>query len=94
MALYEYRCTSCGDTARNFPMATAPDAVPCTGCTGSARRVFGIAGMCHGSSARMRLLDATHRSASEPSVVSTPPPSARRAVPMTSNPLHRKLPRP
>ncbi|MEU9807147.1 hypothetical protein [Mycobacterium sp. NPDC050853] len=75
-------------------MATAPDAVPCARCAGSARRVFGIAGVSRGSSARMRLLDATHRSASEPPVVSAPPPSARRAAPITSNPLHRKLPRP
>ncbi|MGH3723666.1 MAG: FmdB family zinc ribbon protein [Mycobacterium sp.] len=94
MAFYEYRCTSCGDTARNFPMATAPDTVPCTGCTGSSRRVFGIAGVHRGSSARMRLLDATQRSASEPTVVSAPSPRARRPAPTTSNPLHRKLPRP
>lgn len=93
MALYVYRCMSCGDTARSFPMATAPDAVRCPGCSESARRVFGIAGMSRGSSARMRLLDATHRSASEPSVVSALP-HVRCPAPVTSNPLHRKLPRP
>nr|WP_109551607.1 zinc ribbon domain-containing protein [Mycobacteroides franklinii] len=93
MALYAYRCMSCGDTARNFPMATAPDTVPCPGCPEPARRVFGIAGISRGSSARMRLLDATHRSASEPSVVSALP-NVRRSAPVTSNPLHRKLPRP
>lgn len=40
MALYQYRCTSCGDTSCNFPLATAPDAVPCPGCPDSARRVL------------------------------------------------------
>ncbi|WP_109535506.1 FmdB family zinc ribbon protein [Mycobacteroides immunogenum] len=94
MALYQYRCTSCGDTARNFAVATAPNTVPCPGCPEPARRVFGIAGMSRGSSARMRLLDATARSASEPAVVSALPPIMRRSAPVTSNPLHRKLPRP
>ncbi|WP_081346070.1 zinc ribbon domain-containing protein [Mycobacteroides chelonae] len=93
MALYEYRCTSCGSTSRNFPLATAPDSVSCPGCPESARRVFGIAGMSRGASSRMRLLDDTQRSASEPSVVAALP-TARRATPLTSNPLHRKLPRP
>ncbi|CPR93677.1 Zinc ribbon domain protein [Mycobacteroides abscessus subsp. abscessus] len=93
MALYQYRCTSCGDTSCNFPLATAPDAVPCPGCPDSARRVFGIAGVGRGPSSRMDLLDSTHRSASEPRVVSALP-RARRSAPVTSNPLHRKLPRP
>ncbi|ORB54211.1 hypothetical protein BST43_16920 [Mycobacteroides saopaulense] len=93
MALYAYRCVSCGDASRNFPMATAPDEVPCAGCTEPARRVFGIAGMCRGPSSRRDLLDSTHRSASEPRVVSALP-GARRPVTVTSNPLHRKLPRP
>ncbi|MFV8308455.1 zinc ribbon domain-containing protein [Mycobacteroides chelonae] len=93
MALYEYRCTSCGSTSRNFPLATAPDNVPCPGCPESAHRVFGIAGMSRGTSSRMRLLDDTRRSAHEPSAVAAPP-AARRSIPVTSNPLHRKLPRP
>ncbi|WP_134086180.1 FmdB family zinc ribbon protein [Mycobacteroides salmoniphilum] len=93
MALYAYRCTNCGDSSRKFPIAAAPDTVPCPGCPASARRLFGIAGMSRGSSSRMRLLDATHRSASEPPVVSAPP-TLRRSAPVTSNPLHRKLPRP
>ncbi|MGL5444370.1 MAG: hypothetical protein ACRDDJ_18080 [[Mycobacterium] stephanolepidis] len=74
-------------------MATAPDIVPCPGCPESARRVFGIAGMSRGASSRMRVLDDTQRSASEPSVVAALP-SARRSIRVTSNPLHRKLPRP
>lgn len=43
-----------------------------------------------------QLIDSSERSASEPQVVTgaLPSKSRRKSQPYTSNPLHRKLPRP
>lgn len=47
-------------------------------------------------SAAFQLIDATKRSAHEPAVVNSPNPGQRSgpAQKYTSNPLHKKLPRP
>ncbi|WP_242676650.1 zinc ribbon domain-containing protein [Rhodococcus sp. ABRD24] len=76
-------------------MASVPDAAACPDCAAEARRQITASRLGHGASTPMRLLDATARSASEPGVVSGPRPGAARAArPVTTNPLHRKLPRP
>ncbi|WP_405168080.1 zinc ribbon domain-containing protein [Nocardia sp. NBC_01499] len=73
-------------------MAEVPTAAPCPDCASSSKRQFGVAALIRPGSAATRLIDATERTASEPSVVAAPP--RRRSLPVTRNPLHRKLPRP
>ncbi|WAM13259.1 MULTISPECIES: FmdB family zinc ribbon protein [Rhodococcus] len=96
MPLYEFRCAAdCGPFERSFPMADVPGTTRCPRCDRDAVRRVSPPRLGHGSSSAMNLLDRTKRSAHEPDVVTGPPPSTtagRSAV--TSNPLHRRLPRP
>ena len=77
-------------------MADVPDSQGCPQCAADARRSITAPALGTGSTTAMRLLDATNRSASDPAVVSGPLPGGKRVpgTPVTSNPLHRKLPRP
>lgn len=95
MPLYEFRCTGCGPLERSFAMAEVPSSIVCPQCSADSRRVMSTPRLSHASSVAMGLLDATARSAHEPAVVNGSLPGTRRTVtPTTSNPLHRKLPRP
>ncbi|MFI6040630.1 FmdB family zinc ribbon protein [Nocardia sp. NPDC051321] len=92
MPLYWFHCRACGGFDLTFAMADVPVAAPCPDCASNSKRQFGVAALIRPGSAATRLIDATERTASEPSVVAAPPP--RRSVPVTRNPLHHKLPRP
>ncbi|WFR71680.1 zinc ribbon domain-containing protein [Prescottella defluvii] len=93
--LYQFRCDHCGPFDRTFTMATVPDTSACPDCASDARRQVTAPRLGHGASTQMRLLDATARSASEPAVVQGPRRGGgRTAQKVTTNPLHRKLPRP
>ncbi|CEA09187.1 Zinc ribbon domain protein [Arthrobacter saudimassiliensis] len=94
MAVYEYRCPDCTDFDAVFPIGEAADSVPCPTCAGPAGRRISSPFLSRSGSAAYRLIDATKRSADEPAVVSSPGPGTRRPAPVTTNPLHRKLPRP
>ncbi|MDI9917040.1 zinc ribbon domain-containing protein [Rhodococcus sp. IEGM 1379] len=95
MPLYEFRCTGCGPVERSFAMAEVPASIVCSRCNGESRRMVSSPRLSHVSSTAMGLLDSTARSAHEPAAVSGSVPGTRRSpTPMTSNPLHRKLPRP
>ncbi|WP_424808124.1 FmdB family zinc ribbon protein [Rhodococcus sp. 27YEA15] len=95
MPLYEFRCTGCGPAERSFAMADVPSSIRCPGCGLESRRAVSPPRLSHGASAAMGLLDSTARSAHEPAVVRGRLPGAARTItPTTSNPLHRKLPRP
>ncbi|MDN5759269.1 MAG: zinc ribbon domain-containing protein [Tomitella sp.] len=96
MPVYQFRCNRCGPFDSAHPMTAVPDADGCPRCGESARRAITAPALNHAASSATRLLDSTARSASEPAVVSSPPPRGRpaRSTPMTTNPLHRTLPRP
>jgi hypothetical protein len=77
-------------------MHSRPDVVCCPECGGSARRTMAAPHLGSTGGAAMALQDATRATADRPAVVSTPPaatPSLHRR-PVSTNPLHRKLPRP
>lgn len=93
MPSYEFTCRrGCGSFDRSFSMSAVPAVTTCPDCGAASRRRFGGAALVHSGSAATRLLDATARTASEPAVVTAPPPL--RAAPVSRNPLHRQLPRP
>ncbi|NKV83921.1 zinc ribbon domain-containing protein [Rhodococcus hoagii] len=78
-----------------LPDGGRPDSSDCPHCASDGRRQITATRLGRGGSASMRLLDATARSASEPTVVSGPAPGARRTPQkVTTNPLHRKCPAP
>jgi putative FmdB family regulatory protein len=95
MVLYEFACPDCGPVEAFYSMGSAPDNIDCPGCGGRARRQLSAPRLSIASTSAFRLLDATEKSAHEPQVVSgSLPASPRRATPVSTNPLHRKLPRP
>lgn len=73
-------------------MDAIPSEVTCAECAEPARRVFTSAALGRGDSQAMRILDATRSTAENPSVVRSVPGGDRNR-PITTNPLHRKLPR-
>ncbi|GAA4815308.1 FmdB family zinc ribbon protein [Tomitella cavernea] len=96
MPVYEFRCPVCGPFDALHTMAAVPDADLCPACGAASCRSITAPALGRDGSAPMRLLDAAARSASEPAVVSETAPGRRRTAgtPVSTNPLHRRLPRP
>ncbi|MGV0875239.1 FmdB family zinc ribbon protein [Mycolicibacterium sp. XJ879] len=94
MVLYVYRCQTCCSTVEKMhSMLSRPDVVECPQCMGEARRAIASPHLGRAGSTAMALHDATRATADQPAVVTAPPPAPRRQT-ITTNPLHRKLPRP
>ena len=96
MVSYSYRCAGCGEFALQAPMGSAQPVTICPQCASTAKRVY-LAPRISMSPAdpRMRLIDATKKSADEPRVVDAIPGSGvRRPQPFTHDPRHHSLPRP
>ena len=95
MAIYTYSCPVCGSFDLNRPMAESSAPAVCPGCGGAGRRVFGAPALRSLDPGLRTALDAQHRSADQPAVVSSPPPrSARRGQRHSTDPRHALLPRP
>ncbi|WP_294569330.1 zinc ribbon domain-containing protein [uncultured Arthrobacter sp.] len=96
MPIYEYSCSQCAAFEVIRPMEAAADVQACPTCGSEARRKISAPHLSKTGTAAFQLIDSTHRSASEPQVVTGTLPSAnaRRTSPYSSNPLHQKLPRP
>ncbi len=93
MAVYAYRCADHGVHEVSRPIGTAAEREACPECAAPTSRVFTAPRLSSGSASARALLDRTGRSASEPAVVSAPPPS-RRPVRRPTDPRLAKLPRP
>lgn len=96
MPLYEFRCAAGGTFERNFPMGQVPAEVQCPDCGAEARKLLSPPRLSRMNSRAYGVIDATRRSAHEPAIVQGTLPAAgrQRAPSVTTNPLHRKLPRP
>lgn len=96
MALYEFACPGCAPVEAFFPMGAAPDCVECPECGGRAERIISAPRLSIAGTSAFKLIDAAKQSACEPKVVSGSIPGSGRkgAASITTNPLHRKLPRP
>lgn len=94
MPLYSYRCPNCVDFDVLLAMGDAVGSVSCPACGAPSRRRYTAAHLSSSSSGAYRLIEATERSAAEPAVVRSPGGSPGNARGITTNPLHRKLPRP
>ena len=96
MALYEFACAGCPPIEAIYPMGCAPDSIVCPDCGGQADRQISAPRLSIAGTSAFKLIDAAKKSAHEPQVVrgSLPQSARRRVTPTTSNPLHRKLPRP
>ncbi|KDE99535.1 hypothetical protein Y900_011435 [Mycolicibacterium aromaticivorans JS19b1 = JCM 16368] len=95
MPTYQFRCPGgCPDFSAIYPMADVPGQDACPRCAAPARRLFGAPALGVGRTAAMQLQDRTRASAEHPDVVQRLPGAGRRNTPVTTNPLHRRLPRP
>ena len=94
MPTYGYQCSACGAFELVRPMADATEVCACPDCGQAAGRVFGSPGLRSLDPGLRRALDASARSAENPSITSSVPGRSRRATPITRDPRHGKLPRP
>jgi putative FmdB family regulatory protein len=96
MPIYEYRCPQCRVFEVIRPMGGAADFESCPRCEQPARRKMSAPNLSRTGTAAFGLIDSTQHSAWEPRVVTGQLPSSgtQKIQPYTSNPLHKKLPRP
>ncbi|WP_299039416.1 hypothetical protein [uncultured Pseudokineococcus sp.] len=96
MATYQYLCVRDGPFDVSAPIGTASPVLPCPACADEGRRVITAPMLSRGSSPAMAALDRSARSAHEPEVVTSLPPSGRpRPRPATTAPPSlQRLPRP
>ncbi|SEH67259.1 putative regulatory protein, FmdB family [Mycolicibacterium rutilum] len=95
MPLYKFRCAQgCPDFTEQHPISSPPDTAACVQCGQPARRMIGAPALGSGASSAMRLQDTTRATADTPAVVDRIPQRKRPPAPVSTNPLHRKLPRP
>ncbi|WP_261624032.1 FmdB family zinc ribbon protein [Nesterenkonia marinintestina] len=93
MPIYEFSCRRCGRFDASRPMSSVPDALDCPTCAQDSPRVISAVGLSRAGSPAARTIDAAARTASEPPVV-TGAPGRPRSAPVTTDPRHRRLPRP
>nr|WP_176457391.1 MULTISPECIES: zinc ribbon domain-containing protein [unclassified Rhodococcus (in: high G+C Gram-positive bacteria)] len=95
MPTYSFRCAQrCAPVEQRFTMADVPGEVVCPECGGAAARQISSPALGRGNSAAMKAHDASRATADAPAVVSSLPQQGRSTTRTTSNPLHRRLPRP
>jgi len=95
VALYAYRCPGCPEFEASFPMGQAPSSTACPQCAQPAPRRLSVPRLATGSTAARRLVESTQRSAEQPDVVrALPTRGGSRPPTHSTNPLHRRLPRP
>ncbi|WP_396656525.1 FmdB family zinc ribbon protein [Microbacterium sp.] len=95
MPRYDFRCGCSAEFTATYPMSAVPEVADCPRCGERARRRLTAPHLSRTGSAAFGLIDRAARSAHEPEVVSGSLPGRRRrpGTPVTSNPLHAKLPR-
>ncbi|MGF2947359.1 FmdB family zinc ribbon protein [Mycobacterium sp. Lab-001] len=95
MPTYVFRCAQgCPKFTEQHSMTAIPDSADCPLCGCAASRIPAAPMVGIGGTAAVRLHDRTRASADDPDVVASVPPAQRRKVSVTTNPLHRTLPRP
>ena len=75
MAVYEYKCTTCGSFTLQLPIGTAPDRHRCPVCSTPAPRAYSPPMVGRGSSPLSRMWERAEKSWDEPEVVTRVPPS-------------------
>lgn len=95
MPLYSHRCRIHGAFDHIRTMADSATDAQCPVCRAFSPRVFTAPYLNLGDATARRLLDATMATADAPPVVNSLPGSSapRRRQRVTTNPLHRKLPK-
>jgi len=96
---YSYSCVVCGAFDLVRPMAQAGAPATCPECDREGRRVYGAPTLCAMQPVLRRALDAQHRSADAPQVVTSVPSRSSDRRPgrvqrRATDPRQARLPRP
>ncbi|KAB1504090.1 zinc ribbon domain-containing protein [Corynebacterium sp. 320] len=94
MPWYEFSCSEGHVTERPFSIAENKRSIECPTCTLPASRIISAPSTPRSNPVHSALITATKETAHTPDVVSSVPASGnRRPTPVSTNPLHRTLPR-
>lgn len=93
MAIYEYRCRTCGhfDVAR--PMGAAPSTCECVHCGAASARSYSAPLVNRTPRPLAEALTSAEKSRDEPEVVTAIPPARRSAGSRHAHPRVRGLPK-
>lgn len=95
MALYEFVCATCGTFELNRPISGDTASAACPTCSAASGRSWTSPATRLLAPGMRRMLDAQDASRHEPQVVSAVPGRERGSGPrVTTDPRHRRLPRP
>lgn len=94
MPVYDFRCDQGHVHEGVLPITSSERWIVCVQCGGRAQRLISAPGISRIDPGRQRLVESTRASAERPAVVDALPRSGRPAMPVSSDPRHRKLPRP
>lgn len=94
MPTYRFSCTTCGAFDLVRPMCDSGAPATCPSCAGTGRRLFSAPALRALPAALRGALDAQHRSADAPDVVTAPPPPTGRGQRRVTDARQLRLPRP
>ena len=95
MPIYEFKCGGGHLTEHRLPMSSEQREMECPQCGSVAKRMISAPATRGTDSRKAALVEATQKSAYEPTVVNSVPRSGNaRATPVSYDPQHAKLPRP
>jgi putative FmdB family regulatory protein len=94
MAMYQFTCPACGRFDVNCPMQDVTPTTTCPRCSGVARRQWTVPATRLVATGMRTMLDVQDASRHEPQVVSSVPTDPGRSRRITTDPRHRRLPRP
>lgn len=94
MPTYMFRCDAGCQFDASYTMAEVPRQAPCVQCGAAAVRVVTAPNLGRSGTSAYRAIEQSERTAHEPDVTTSLPPSQRKGSPITTNPLHARLPRP
>ncbi len=94
MPIYEFRCESAHEFERSVPISARDEDLTCPDCGAPSHRRISAPRIGRLGTSAGQLLDATARSAHEPSVVDRVPGARPAGARTTTDPRHARLPRP
>ncbi len=94
MATYAYRCPTHGDFDTRAPIGTAASSAPCPACEAPGSRVFSAPRLGSAPSGLVKAMDRAGASSDAPPVVTSLPSRGAGPARVSTNPAHRRLPRP
>ena len=95
MPIYEFKCGGGHVVEKQLPMSSDQREMECPECGTTAKRMISAPATRRTDSRKAALVEATQKTAYEPTVVNSVPRSGnKRATPVTTHPQHAKLPKP